>query len=83
MSFRADFRAKSHLIATLTISSFSVCQVLLSVLAHENKGGHVVRRLQEEIQRVAKTDGAHDVTPITMALLAGFQHARAAQVTLG
>ena len=57
--------------------------MLLSVLAHENKGGHVVRRLQEEIQRVAKTDGAHDVTPVTMALLAGFQHARAAQVTLG
>ena len=55
-------------------------QVLLSVLAHENKGGHVVRRLQEEIQRVAKTDGAHDVTPVTMALLAGFQFSRAAQV---
>ena len=56
--------------------------MLLSVLAHENKGGHVVRRLQEEIQRVAKTDGAHDVTPVTMALLAGFQFSRAAQVTM-
>ena len=50
------------------------------MLAHESKGGHVVRRLQEEIQRVAKTDGAHDVTPVTMALLAGFQFSRAAQV---
>ena len=56
--------------------------MLLSVLAHENKGGHVVRRLQEEIQRVAKTDGAHDVTPVTMALLAGFQFSRAAQVMI-
>ena len=36
------------------------------------------RRLQQEVQRQAMTSG-HDVTPITMALMAGFQHSRAAQ----
>ena len=36
------------------------------------------RRLQQEVQSQAMTSG-HDVTPITMALMAGFQHSRAAQ----
>ena len=47
-----------------------------SVLAVENKGGHIVRRLQEEIQKQA-TDSDHDVTAITLALTAGFQHTKA------
>lgn len=58
--------------------TYVYAQVLLSVLAHESKGGHVIRRLQEEIQKEAQL-AQHDVTPITMALVAGFQHARAAQ----
>ncbi len=52
-------------------------QVLLSVLASEPRGGHVIRRLQQEVQRQA-TRANHDVTPITMALMAGFQHSKAA-----
>ena len=47
-------------------------QVLLSVLSSEQKGGHVIRRLQQEIQKEAQAAN-HDVTPITMALMAGFQ----------
>ncbi len=40
------------------------------MLANESKNGHVIRRLQEEMLKEAQ--GAHhDVTPITMALLAG------------
>lgn len=58
--------------------TYVYAQVLLSVLAYENKGGHVVRRLQEEIQRQAQ-NAQHDVTPITMALTTGFQHTRAVQ----
>lgn len=50
--------------------TYVYAQVLLSVLAHESKGGHVIRRLQEEITKEAGR-GQHDVTPITMALLAG------------
>lgn len=50
--------------------TYVYAQVLLSVLAHETKGGHIVRRLQEEIHREAQ-NSQHDVTPITMALLAG------------
>ncbi len=45
-------------------------QVLLSVLAYENKGGHIIRRLQEEIQREAQR-AEHDVTPIMMSLTTG------------
>ena len=56
--------------------TYVYAQVLLSVLAYENKGGHIIRRLQEEIQKQAGS-GEHDVTPITMALTAGFQHTRA------
>ncbi len=52
-------------------------QVLLSVLASEPRGGHVIRRLQQEVQKQA-TRANHDVTPITMALMAGFQHSKAA-----
>jgi len=48
------------------------------VLSYENKGGHIVKRLQEEIQREAQKS-QHDVTPITMALTTGFQHTRAVQ----
>ena len=56
--------------------TYVYAQVLLSVLAYESKGGHIIRRLQEEIQKEAgKAD--HDVTAITMALSAGFQHTRA------
>jgi len=75
------------LIKNLTECSSMVChgqhtyvyaQVLLSILASEARGGHVIRRLQQEVQRQAMTSG-HDVTPITMALMAGFQHSRAAQ----
>ena len=51
--------------------------MLLSVLAIEPRGGHVIRRLQQEVQRQA-TRANHDVTPITMALMAGFQHSKAA-----
>ena len=40
----------------------------MSVLAHENKGGHVIKRLQEEISREARSKH-HDVTAITMALM--------------
>ena len=36
------------------------------------KGGHIIRRLQEEIQKQA-TNSEHDVTAITLALTAGFQ----------
>ena len=58
--------------------TYVYAQVLLSVLATEQKGGHVIRRLQQEVQKeVMKSN--HDVTPITMALMAGFQHTRAAQ----
>ena len=53
-------------------------QVLLSVLATEQKGGYVIRRLQQEVQKEAMKSN-HDVTPITMALMAGFQNTRAAQ----
>merc|ERR1712045_245675 len=56
--------------------TYVYAQVLLSVLAYENKGGHIIRRLQEEIQKQASSS-EHDVTPITMALTAGFQHTRA------
>ena len=35
-----------------------------------------MRRLQEEIQKQA-TDSDHDVTAITLALTAGFQHTKA------
>ena len=44
-----------------------------------------MRRLQEEIQKQA-TDSDHDVTAITLALTAGFQHTKATmalQVRLG
>jgi negative elongation factor C/D len=37
----------------------------------------VIRRLQQEVQKQA-TRANHDVTPITMALMAGFQHSKAA-----
>lgn len=50
--------------------TYVYAQVLLSVLAHESKNGHVIRRLQEEIQKEAQRSH-HDVTPITMALSAG------------
>ncbi len=43
---------------------------MLSVLANESRNGHVIRRLQEEMLKEAKSS-QHDVTPITMALLAG------------
>jgi hypothetical protein len=56
-------------ISYLTFFSF-LLQVLLSVLAYENKGGHIIRRLQEEIQREAQR-GEHDVTPIMMSLTTG------------
>ena len=58
--------------------TYVYAQVLLSVLSYENKGGHIVKRLQEEIQREAQKS-QHDVTPITMALTTGFQHTRAVQ----
>jgi len=58
--------------------TYVYAQVLLSVLATEQKGGHVIRRLQQEVQKEAMKSN-HDVTPITMALMAGFQHTRAAQ----
>jgi negative elongation factor C/D len=58
--------------------TYVYAQVLLSILSYENKGGHIVKRLQEEIQREAQ-QGQHDVTPITMALTTGFQHTRAVQ----
>jgi len=58
--------------------TYVYAQVLLSVLASESRGGHVIRRLQQEVQRQA-TRANHDVTSITMALMAGFQHTRAAQ----
>jgi len=58
--------------------TYVYAQVLLSVLSYENKGGHIVKRLQEEIQKEAQTSN-HDVTPITMALTTGFQHTRAVQ----
>ena len=58
--------------------TYVYAQVLLSVLSAEQKGGHVIRRLQQEIQKEAQGKD-HDVTPITMALMAGFQHAKAAQ----
>jgi len=58
--------------------TYVYAQVLLSVLATEQKGGHVIRRLQQEVQKEAMKAN-HDVTPITMALMAGFQHTRAAQ----
>jgi len=58
--------------------TYVYAQVLLSVLASEQKGGHVIRRLQQEVQKEAMKSN-HDVTPITMALMAGFQHTRAAQ----
>ena len=58
--------------------TYVYAQVLLSVLATEQKGGHVIRRLQQEVQKEAIKEN-HDVTPITMALMAGFQHTRAAQ----
>jgi len=58
--------------------TYVYAQVLLSVLSGEQKGGHVIRRLQQEIQKEAQGK-EHDVTPITMALMAGFQHTRAAQ----
>ena len=45
--------------------TYVYAQVLLSVLSYENKGGHIVKRLQEEIQKEAQTSN-HDVTPITM-----------------
>ena len=48
---------------------------MLSVLARENKGGPIIQRLQEEIQAGARK-ADQDVTPITMALMAGFQHTR-------
>eukprot|EP00096_Caligus_rogercresseyi_P008911 TRINITY_DN2913_c0_g1_i1.p1 TRINITY_DN2913_c0_g1~~TRINITY_DN2913_c0_g1_i1.p1 ORF type:complete len:612 (-),score=242.13 TRINITY_DN2913_c0_g1_i1:93-1928(-) len=56
--------------------TYVYAQVLLSVLAHEPKGGHVVQRLQEEIQSTAGSL-SHDVTPITLSLLSGFTHSRA------
>ena len=56
--------------------TYVYAQVLLSVLSVENKGGHIIRRLQEEIQRQA-ANSDHDVTAITLALTAGFQHTRA------
>jgi hypothetical protein len=40
------------------------------VLAYENKGGHIIRRLQEEIQREAQRS-ERDVTPIMMSLTTG------------
>ena len=55
----------------------SAVQVLLSVLGAEQRGGHVIRRLQQEVQKQANKAN-HDVTPITMALMAGFQHSKAA-----
>ncbi|CAB4057623.1 TH1L [Lepeophtheirus salmonis] len=58
--------------------TYVYAQVLLSVLAHEPKGGHVIQRLQEEIQTQAQKAN-HDVTPITLSLLSGFQHSRAGQ----
>jgi len=58
--------------------TYVYAQVLLSVLAQEQKGGHLIRRLQQEVQKEAMKSN-HDVTPITMALMAGFQHTRAAQ----
>ena len=47
--------------------TYVYAQVLLSVLSYENKGGHVIKRLQEEIQREAQKS-QHDVTPITMVI---------------
>jgi len=58
--------------------TYVYAQALLSVLSYEAKGGHIIKRLQEEIQREAQK-GQHDVTPITMALTTGFQHTRAVQ----
>ncbi len=58
--------------------TYVYAQVLLSVISYENKGGHIIKRLQEEIQKQAQADD-HDVTPITMALTTGFQHTRAVQ----
>ncbi len=48
--------------------TFVYAQVLLSALARENKGGHVIRRLQEEIDSEARRNH-RDITPITMALM--------------
>jgi negative elongation factor C/D len=58
--------------------TYVYAQILLSVISNENKGGHIIKRLQEEIQREAQ-QGHHDVTPITMSLTTGFQHTRAVQ----
>ena len=58
--------------------TYVYAQVLLSVLASESRGGYVIRRLQQQVQTQASLAN-HDVTPITMALMAGFQHTRAAQ----
>eukprot|EP00088_Acartia_fossae_P013799 TRINITY_DN17301_c0_g1_i1.p1 TRINITY_DN17301_c0_g1~~TRINITY_DN17301_c0_g1_i1.p1 ORF type:complete len:589 (+),score=153.64 TRINITY_DN17301_c0_g1_i1:41-1807(+) len=57
--------------------TYVYAQVLLSVLGAEQRGGHVIRRLQQEVQKQA-IKANHDVTPITMALMAGFQHSKAA-----
>jgi len=58
--------------------TYVYAQVLLSILATEGRGGHVIRRLQQEVQKQA-VSASHDVTPITMALMAGFTHSRVAQ----
>jgi len=58
--------------------TYVYAQVLLSSLAaSESKNGHVVRRLQQEMAKEAR-EAEHDVTPVTMALMAGFHHTRAA-----
>ena len=59
--------------------TYVYAQVLLSVLATEQKGGHVIRRLQQEVPKEAMKSN-HDVTPITLALMAGFQYTLAAQI---
>jgi len=57
--------------------TYVYAQVLLGTLGTEQRGGHVIRRLQQEVQKQA-IKANHDVTPITMALMAGFQHSKAA-----
>ncbi|XP_023330402.1 negative elongation factor D [Eurytemora carolleeae] len=59
--------------------TYVYAQVLFSVLGSEQRGGHVIRRLQQEVQKQA-IKAHHDVTPITMALMAGFQHSKAAHM---
>nr|CAB3266936.1 negative elongation factor C/D [Phallusia mammillata] len=53
-------------------------QVVMAVLAQEKRGGSVVRRISQEVQKYARQRG-HDVTHITLALSGASSHPRARQ----